>query len=149
MLIFLVLRIAHPQHQVGIRGARPRPAYTFLFYGIFGFANSRGVNHRHWITVDIELDLDNVARGAGVRRDDRHLPPRQRIHQRRLAHIRRACDRNHQPFRSRSLRPCAASTCSISPSSVPIFASAGAISSAGTSPSSEKSTPPQSKRRLR
>ena len=45
------------------------------------------------------------------------------------------------PSRSRSLRPCAASTSSISPSSASIFASAGAISSAGTSPSSEKSMP--------
>ncbi len=32
-----------------------------------------------------------------MRRDDRHLAPCQLIDQRRLADIRRTCDRNHQP----------------------------------------------------
>jgi len=43
------------------------------------------------------LHLDRIARGAGVRRDDRHLAPRQRIHQRRFADIRGTGDRHHQP----------------------------------------------------
>ena len=55
-----------------------------------------GVDHRHRIAVEIELHLDDVARGAGMRRDDRHLAPRQLIHQRRLADIRRTRNRDHE-----------------------------------------------------
>ena len=39
--------------------------------------------------AEVELDLDHVARGAGVRRHDRDFPPRQLVDQRRLADIRR------------------------------------------------------------
>ncbi len=93
---FVPLRIAHPQYEVRFRRPRPRPAYTFLLDGIVGLANSGGVDHGHRIAVEIELHLDHVPRGARVRRHDRHLAPRQRIHQRGFADIRRTGDRDHQ-----------------------------------------------------
>ena len=55
-----------------------------------------GVDHRHRIAVEIELHLDDVARGAGVRRHDRDLAARELIHQRRLADIRRPGDRDDE-----------------------------------------------------
>ena len=76
-----------------------------------------------------------------MRRDDRDLATRQLIHQRRLADIRRTRNRDHEAIAQTFARPCAASTSVISPSSALIFSSAGAINSAGTSPSSEKSMP--------
>ena len=91
-----MLRIGQPQHQIGLRRARPRAPHALLLHGIVGLANAGGVDHRHRIAVEIELHLDDVARGAGVRRDDRDLAPRQLIHQGRLADIRRTRDRDHQ-----------------------------------------------------
>ena len=93
-----MLRINHPQYEVSLRRARPRATYAFLLHGIVGLANPRRVDHRHRIAVEIELHLDDVARGAGMRRDDRDLAPRQLIHQRRLADVRGTRDRNHQPL---------------------------------------------------
>ena len=42
------------------------------------------------------MHLDHVARGAGIRRDDRRFAPRDAIEQRRLAGIGRPGDRHHQ-----------------------------------------------------
>ena len=83
---------------VGIRRTRPGAAYALLLHRIVGVANARGIDHRHRIAVEIELHLDHIARGASMRRHDRHLAPRQCIHQRRLADIRRAGNRNNEPF---------------------------------------------------
>ena len=90
--------ITQPEHQVRFRGAGPGPAHPLLLDGIVGLANAGGIDHRHRIAIEIELHLDDVARGAGMRRDDRDLAPRQLIHQRRFADIRRSGDRDHQPI---------------------------------------------------
>ena len=88
--------VGQPQHQIGFRRARAGAPHAFLLDGIVGLANAGGVDHRHRIAVEIELHLDDVARRAGMRRHDRDLAPRQLIHQRRFADIRRTCDRDHQ-----------------------------------------------------
>src|SRR5581483_9801705 len=72
-------------------------AHALLLHGIIGLANPGGVDHRHRIAVEIELHLDDIARGAGMRGDDRDFTPRELVHQRRLADIRRTRDRDHKP----------------------------------------------------
>ena len=90
-------RIRQPQHEIGFRRAGPGAPHALLLDRIVGLANAGGVDHRHRIAVEIELHLDDVPRGAGMRRHDRDLAPRQLIDQRRLADIRRTGDRDHQP----------------------------------------------------
>ena len=92
-----MLRIDHPQYEVRLFRTRARPAHPLLLDGIIGLANAGGVDHRYRIAVEIELDLDHVAGGAGMRGDDRHLASRQLIYQRRFADVRRTRDRHHQP----------------------------------------------------
>ena len=58
-----------------------RAAHPFLLDRIVALADPGGVDHRHRIAVEIEMHFDDVARGAGMRRDDRHLAPRQLVHQ--------------------------------------------------------------------
>src|SRR5205823_3821476 len=65
---------------------------------IIGLTYARGVDDRYRVIIEIELHLNDVARGAGMWRDDRDLAPRQLVHQRRLAHIRWTRDRDHQPL---------------------------------------------------
>ena len=93
---FLARRVREPQHEIGFRRAGARTAHALLLHGIVGLANAGGVDDRHRIAVEIELHLDDVARGAGMRRYDRDLAPRQLIHQGRLADIRRTGNRNHE-----------------------------------------------------
>ena len=76
-----------------------------------------GVEQRHRIAVEIEMHLDDVARGAGMRRHDRHLAPRDPIEQRRLAGIGRTRDRDHQALAQAFAAPLSASASSISPAS--------------------------------
>ena len=90
--------VSQPEHEVGLRRPRPGAAHALLLDRIVGVADAGGVEHHHRIAVEIELHLDDVARGAGMRRDDRGLAPREVIQQRRLAGIRRTGDRDHQPF---------------------------------------------------
>src|SRR5262249_13410860 len=71
---------------------------ALAFDWIVGFANAGGVDRRHRIAGEIEMEFEDVARGAGKRRDDRSLAPRQSIEQRRLARIPRTRDRNAQAF---------------------------------------------------
>ena len=89
-------QVGQPQDEVRIRCPSPGTTHTFLLDRIVRLTNACGVDHRHGITVEIELNLDDVARGASMRRHDRDLAPRQLIHQRRLADIRRTGNRNHQ-----------------------------------------------------
>ena len=135
-------RLHQPQHEVGVLGSRSRPAHAFLLDRIVGLANAGGVDHRDGIAVEIELHLDHVARRAGMRRDDRDLAARELIDQRRLADIRRARDRDHQAVaQTFSLSLCRKDFFDLAVQRFDRLASAGAISSAGTSPSSEKSMP--------
>ena len=92
-----VIDIGEPQHEIRFGRTRARAPHAFLLDGIVGLANAGGVDDRHRIAVEIELHLDDVARGAGMRRDDRDLAPRELIHQRRLADIRRTRDGDHEP----------------------------------------------------
>ena len=96
MIDLYLRRVRQPQHEVGIRRTRPGTTDALLLDRIVGLANAGGVDHRHRIAVEIELHLDDVARGAGMRRHDRDLAARQLIHQRRLADIRRSGDRDHE-----------------------------------------------------
>ena len=89
-------RVGQPQHEVRIRRARPGTTDALLLDRIVGLANPGSVDHRHRIAVEIELHLDDVARGAGMRRHDRDFTPRELIHQRRLADIRRPGDRDDE-----------------------------------------------------
>ena len=91
-----IVSIGKPQHEIRFPCPRSRAAHAFLLDGIVGLANARGVDDGHRIAVEIELHLDDVARGAGMRRDDRHVTARQQIDQRRLADIRRASNRHHE-----------------------------------------------------
>ena len=88
--------VGQPQHEVRIRRPRPGATDTLLLDRIIRLPNARGVDHRHRIAVEIELHLDDIARGAGVRRHDRDLTARELIHQRRLADIRRSGDRDDE-----------------------------------------------------
>ena len=92
----LVFRVDHPQHEVRLRRAPSRAPHPLLLHGIRRLPNSGGVDHRHRITVKIELNFDHVPRRAGMRRHDRNLAPRQLIDQGRFSDIRRARDRDHQ-----------------------------------------------------
>ena len=103
--------------------------HAFLLDRIIGFTNARGVDHRDRLAVEIELHFDDVARGAGIWRDDRDLAPRQMIDQCRFADVRRACDRDHQSVAQPFALALAASTSSISPRACDLC-SAGAINSA-------------------
>ncbi len=61
-----------------------------------GLAHPGGVEQGYRITVEIEMHLNNVASGAGMRRHNRRLPPGNPVEQRRLARIRRAGDSDHE-----------------------------------------------------
>ena len=89
-------QVGQPQHEVRIRRPRPGTTHALLLHRIVGLPNAGGVDHRHRIAVEIELHLDDVARGAGMRRHDRDLTARELIHQRRLADIRRPGDRDDE-----------------------------------------------------
>ena len=52
------------------------------------------------IAVEIEMDLDHVARGAGIRRHDRRLAPRQPIEQCRFSRIGRPAMATTRPSRN-------------------------------------------------
>ena len=59
--------VGEPKNEIRFTCPRPRPAHTFLFDGIVGLAKSCGVDDRHRIAIEIELNLDDVARRAGMR----------------------------------------------------------------------------------
>jgi len=71
-------------------------ADSLLLDGFGAFANARGVEQRHRKAVEIEMHFDNVARSAGVRRDDCGLAPRQPIKQCRFPGIGRTRDGNNK-----------------------------------------------------
>ena len=77
---------------------------------------SGGVDHRHGIAVEIEVHLDDVPRRPRKRRDDRDLAPRERLISVDLPAFGGPAIATTRPSRSRSLRPCAASTSAISAS---------------------------------
>ena len=110
--------------------------------GSSAFADARGVEQRHRIAAEIEMHLDHVARGAGERRHDRGLAPRDAVEQ--ASTCRRSADPRSRPPGPRAAarrvrrRPALrrsrrAARCAIS--------ARGAIRSSGTSASSEKSMP--------
>ena len=57
-----------------------------------------GVAQDHGKSRQVERDLDDVARRAGVRRHDCDLPSRHTIEQSGLANVGRPRDRYHKPF---------------------------------------------------
>ena len=77
------------------RRARRTPSASISSAGL---AQPGGVGQRHRHAGQVQPRLHDVARGAGPGRDDRRLPPGQRVQQRRLAGIRRAEDGDQQPL---------------------------------------------------
>src|SRR3954451_23093062 len=78
-------RLLHPQHQIRRGRAVAGSSNALLLDGIVALAHTGGIEQRHWVTAEIEMHLDYVARRAGVRRHDRGLAPRQPIEQAGLA----------------------------------------------------------------
>src|SRR6185437_16715563 len=72
--------VGEPEHKIGLGRAGTRTPHTLLLYGIVGLTNAGGVDDRHRIAVEVELHLDDVAGGAGMRRHDSDLAPRELIH---------------------------------------------------------------------
>ena len=85
-----------------------RTAHPLALDRVVGVANARGVEHRHGIAAQIEMDLQHVAGGSGKRRYDCRLPSRQPIEQRRLARIWRTRDGDAQPLAQPLPLPCQA-----------------------------------------
>src|SRR5215831_16712834 len=85
-----------PQHQIGFSRACVRTAYALLLHRLDAVANARRIQDGHRIAVELEMDLDHIARGAGERRNDRCLAPRQPVQQCRLAGIRRPGNGNDE-----------------------------------------------------
>src|SRR5262249_23202195 len=90
--------IDDPEHEVGAGGLLARSPHAFAFDWIVRFANAGGIEHRHRIAAEIEMQFEDIARGARKRRHDRRLAARQPVEQRRLARIRRTRDGNAQAF---------------------------------------------------
>src|SRR5215475_13621506 len=90
--------IDDPQHEVGAGGLLARSPHAFAFDRIVRFSNAGGIEHRHGIAAEIEMQFEDIARGAGKWRHDRSLAARQPVEQRRLARIRRTRDGNAQAF---------------------------------------------------
>src|SRR5215831_11304064 len=90
--------IDDPQHEVCAGGLLARSPHAFAFDWIVRFPNAGGIEHRHGIAVEIEMQFEDIARGAGKWRHDRSLAARQPVEQRRLARIRRTRDGNAQAF---------------------------------------------------
>jgi hypothetical protein len=86
----------HPQHQIGRFRPRPRAFDAFQLDRILGLPNAGGVEQRHRPATEIEMHLDHVARGAGIRRHDRRLALGDPIEQRGFAGIGWAGDGDHQ-----------------------------------------------------
>src|SRR5262245_61077423 len=90
--------IDDPQHEVCAGGLLARSPHAFAFDWIVRFANAGGIEHRHRIAAEIEMQSEDIARGARKRRHDRSLAACQPVEQRRLARIRRTRDGNAQAF---------------------------------------------------
>src|SRR5262245_63984182 len=90
--------IDDPQHKVGAGGLLARSPHAFAFDWIVCFPNAGGIEHRHGIAAEIEMQFEEIARGAGKWRHDRSLAARQPVEQRRLARIWRTGDGNAQAF---------------------------------------------------
>ena len=76
---------------------RPRPLDPFELDLVARLAQSRRIRDHDRIAGEVEMHLDHVARGAGALRDDRHVAPRERVHQARLADIGGAEDDEGKP----------------------------------------------------
>src|SRR5690348_10171704 len=63
--------VSDPQDQISLRRARPGAAYALLFDRLDTFADAGSVPNGHRVTIELEMDLDHVARRAGIRRNDR------------------------------------------------------------------------------
>ena len=96
VVVIVVLGITQPQHQIGFRRARHSPPHTFQLHRIIGLTYARGVDDRYRVIIEIELHLNDVARRAGMWRYDCDLTARELIHQRGLADIWRAGDRDDE-----------------------------------------------------
>ena len=88
----------HRDHQIRRRGARAGAPHALGLDRVRRFPQPGGIHQRHRHAAQHHARLQRIARGAGRCRDDRHVALGQRIHQRRLADVRRAGDREHQPL---------------------------------------------------
>src|SRR2546423_954438 len=78
--------------------ATDSPPHALLLDRVLAVAHAGGIQQRDRIPAQIEMHLDHVARGAGVRRHDRGLASRQPIEQARLAGIWRPGDGDREPL---------------------------------------------------
>ena len=88
----------HLDHQIGRRGAGAGAPDAFGLDRICRVAQAGGVHQRDRHAAQHHPRLQRVARRARDRRDDRHIPFGERVHQRRLADVRAAGDGEHQTF---------------------------------------------------
>ena len=89
-------RLDHPKDEVRAGRLLAGTPHPLALDRVGGVANTRGVEHRYRIAAQIKMNFQHVAGGSGKRRYDCRLPSRQPIKQRRLAGIRRTCDRDPQ-----------------------------------------------------
>ena len=81
--------VEQQQAEVGLGGAPPRAPDTFRLGAPLRLAQPRRIQQGDGIPAEVEVNLQHVARGAGLVRHDRDVAPRQTVDQARLAGIRR------------------------------------------------------------
>ena len=73
--------IDQPQHEIGVPCPRQCPPDPLGLDLAFGLAQARGVDQHDRHAAEIEMNLDDVARGARLLRHDRHVALGERIQQ--------------------------------------------------------------------
>ena len=89
--------VVEPQGQVGALRPLPRAPDALLLDRVAGVANPGGIDQDDRITAEIDRDLDGVARRAREGRGDGDVASGDRVHQGRLADIRRPGDHHDEP----------------------------------------------------
>ena len=74
--------IDQPQHEIGVLDPRQCPADPLGLDLAARLAYPRGIDEDHRDAAEVEMHLDDVARGARLVRDDRHVALGERIQQR-------------------------------------------------------------------
>ena len=83
-------RIGNPDDEIGFLGPAARPADAFLLDRARRLAQPSGIGDDGHVAVEIEANLQHVAGRARLIRYDRHVAPRQRVHEARFADVRGA-----------------------------------------------------------